>query len=485
MKKLHLRALATMLVMVSLVVLEGIFAWGTPERSQAAALASVAAGAAVPVQARGPLTPIEQEESQGDGQGEGARVHQPNAPYTVYALDAPINSTLLDFQLPGTQPGGLTTPLSDSTACTGCHATHIGDNFNGAMMTNGVRDPLFRAALVISNQDAGFGGELCIRCHSPDAWLNGRSHTVGDPASTDGRFINAQDLHGITCTACHRMVPPEPLTGEAAGDAAVRAALGGGPFMTGNGAYIIDPNDVRRGPFDIAAAPHSVAQSSLLRSAEICATCHNIDNPLLSFDAGSNEFRLNPMNTAAGVGERLFPLDRTYSEWALSDFATVDGVTGLDYPGLKRKNGSQNGPITVCQDCHMPMVAAPIAGGGPTRTVGKHQWVGASTTWQDGIIQVWDGVGADTRFDAAATEANKTLATDFLKLAADLDVTIVGDQIEVKVTNNTGHKLPTGYAEGRRMWLEVYQLRDATAVFTSGWLVGAVGPLIEDPYLKK
>ena len=36
------------------------------------------------------------------------------------------------------------------------------------MMTNGVRDPLFRAALVIANKDANYGGDLCIRCHSPE-----------------------------------------------------------------------------------------------------------------------------------------------------------------------------------------------------------------------------------------------------------------------------------------------------------------------------
>lgn len=165
--------------------------------------------------------------------------------------------------------------------------------------------------------------------------------------------------------------------------------------------------------------------------------------------------------------------------------AMAAGAGLLDYPGLKRSTGTESGPITVCQDCHMPMVSSPIAGGGPTRTVGKHQWVGANVNWQDGITQVWDAVALDTRFDATQTANNKALGLDLLSRAAQLDVAIVDGQLEVKITNNSGHKLPTGYAEGRRLWIEIYELAGSTPVFTSGLMAGAVGPLIDDPYLKQ
>lgn len=391
---------------------------------------------------------------------------------------APIDTTLLDFQLPGTQPGGLTTPLA---TCSGCHVDHIVNNFAGSMMANSARDPLFRAALQVANKDAKFGGDTCIRCHVPNAWLDNRSSIAGDPTSTDGRLINADDLQGVTCSTCHRLVPPVATAGEAAGDAAERAALVG-PFITGSSAYIVDRSDVRRGPFDIASAPHVVAQSSYLQSAELCATCHDIDNPLLTFDAASNEFKLNDLDTPAGAGDRLFPIERTYSEWQASTFAS-SGVSGLDYPGLKRSTGTQNGPITVCQDCHMPMVSSLLATGGPVRTVGLHQWAGGSAAWQDGMVKLWEGI--DAGFNKTQTLINKNLGAEMLQRAAQLDVAIVNGQLEVKVTNNTGHKLPTGYAEGRRMWIEIYQLRGATPVFTSGLMAGVVGPLINDPYLKK
>jgi hypothetical protein len=408
---------------------------------------------------------------------EVASVERANSPH------APIDTTLLDFQLPGTQPGGLANALIPPSNCSACHVGHIVDNFAGSMMANSARDPLFRAALQVANKDAKFGGDTCIRCHVPNAWLNNRASIAGDPTSTDGRLINAEDLQGVACSTCHRLVPPTTTAGEAPGDAAERAALTG-PFITGSSAYIVDRNDVRRGPFDIAAAPHAVAQSSYLQSAELCATCHDIDNPLLTYDGALNEFKLNDVDTPAGVDDRLFPIERTYSEWQASTFAS-GGVSGLDYPALKRSTGTQNGPITVCQDCHMPMVSSPLVNGGPQRTVGLHQWAGGSAAWQDGIVKVWENVAADTGFNKTQTTIDKTLGTEMLKRAAQLDIAVVNGQLEVKITNNTGHKLPTGYAEGRRMWVEIYQLRGATPVFTSGLMAGVVGPLIDDPYLKK
>ena len=405
-----------------------------------------------------------------------ATVQGPDAPH------APVNTTLLDFRLPGTQPGGLTAPLADPGSCKGCHVSHIVDNFAGSMMANSARDPIFRAALQIANKDTNFGGDTCIRCHAPNAWLNNRASLANDPTSTDGRLINAEDLQGVACSTCHRLVPPTATAGEATGDAAERAALTG-PFITGSSAYLVDRNDVRRGPYAIASAPHGVAQSSYLQSAELCATCHDIDNPLLTFDSGTNEFKLNALNTAAGVTDRLFPIERTYSEWQASTFAG-GGVSGLDYPGIKRSNNTESGPITVCQDCHMPMISSPLASGGPTRNLGKHEWAGGSAIWQDGILKAWEGVAADTTLNKTQTTANKTLGLEMLKRAAQLDVAIVNGQVEVKITNNTGHKLPTGYAEGRRMWLEIYELKGPTPVFTSGLMAGVIGPLIQDPYLK-
>jgi len=49
---------------------------------------------------------------------------------------------------------------------------------------------------------------------------------------------------------------------------------------------------------------------------------------------------------------------------------------------------------------------------------------------------------------------------DLLAAASDMDVTQDGPQLDVRVTNWSGHKLPTGMPEGRRMWLNIEYLDD-------------------------
>lgn len=65
---------------------------------------------------------------------------------------------------------------------------------------------------------------------------------------------------------------------------------------------------------------------------------------------------------------------------------------------------------------------------------------------------------------------------EFLATAASLDINApatvdVGEGIEdlaITVTNNTGHKLPSGYSEGRVMWIEVVGRYGDEVLFSSG-----------------
>jgi hypothetical protein len=45
--------------------------------------------------------------------------------------------------------------------------------------------------------------------------------------------------------------------------------------------------------------------------------------------------------------------------------------------------------------------------------------------------------------------------TYMLQNAADMDVSVQGTSLQVHLTNRTGHKLPSGYPEGRRIWINV------------------------------
>jgi len=87
--------------------------------------------------------------------------------------------------------------------------------------------------------------------------------------------------------------------------------------------------------------------------------------------------------------------------------------------------------------------------------------------------------------DPAAMQAGVTRARYILQNAATLGVLQVGRDLRVSVTNETGHKLPTGYPEGRRMWINV-QYYDAGNVLIaeSGAYDPATGVLSHDPGVK-
>ena len=121
----------------------------------------------------------------------------------------PVPTTSQDFKQPGTQPNTTLQPVYDSSACQGCHSgydpTHQPyTRWSASMMAQSSRDPVFWAALTIANQDAAGAGELCLRCHTPSAWIDGRCL----PADGSGLSQAQGDFDGVTCHVCHRMVDP-------------------------------------------------------------------------------------------------------------------------------------------------------------------------------------------------------------------------------------------------------------------------------------
>src|SRR5690349_1218981 len=74
-----------------------------------------------------------------------------------------------EFILPGTQPMEHNFGFRDISNCAQCHSgTTNGPadpyfSWQGGMMAQAARDPVFRAALAIANQDLPGCGEFCIR----------------------------------------------------------------------------------------------------------------------------------------------------------------------------------------------------------------------------------------------------------------------------------------------------------------------------------
>jgi len=407
---------------------------------------------------------------------------QSNALFVITAQPGGIApTTLRDFHQPGSQPFSAGT-FQDRGTCAACHGGYDASvepdrNFQGSMMAQAARDPIFYASVAIAEQDAPSSGDLCLRCHTPFGWLLGRSNP------TTGGQITAFDRDGVSCDFCHRIVDPDYKPGVSpAEDSAILAALPAGdlPLTYANGQYVVDPQPRKRGPFADALAPHPFLESPVHRTSEFCGTCHDVSNPVFTrtgavdYAPGTFDAKAESIDSAV-----LMPLERTYSEWKHSTFNTPGGVYAPEFAGNR-----PDGIVSTCQDCHMRDVAGsgcndPLA---PIRQdLPLHDMTGGNAWVPTIVSQLYPG-----EVDATALVAGAARAVALLQKAALLDVTMesAGDSFraEVTVTNRSGHKLPTGYPEGRRMWINVVA-RDAggAVVYESGGYDPGTGVLEHDP----
>jgi len=362
----------------------------------------------------------------------------------------PMPTTLIDFFHPGSQPNGTVQydSFRASATCRYCHEANgtgtvaVFEPWQGSMMAQAARDPIFHAALAIANQDAAFVGDVCIRCHTPGGWISGRS------TPTDGSALIPADRDGVSCTVCHRMVDPVFQPGVSpAIDESIIDNLTAPPIGRGSGNYVMDPIDARRGPYaDVVNPNHVWLHSPFHKTSELCATCHDVSNPAFQRQPdGTYVPNLLALPHATGRQYDMFPLERTYSEWKNSAFAAA----GVDMGG---RFGGTNTIVSTCQDCHMPQTTG-VGGVGavPRDDLAVHELAGGNTWVQQMVLNLFpdDGLVEQNLIDGMAA------ARSLLQRACTLEVAQIGNHMKVRITNETGHKLPTGYPEGRRMWINV------------------------------
>ena len=429
---------------------------------------------------------------------------EPIKPFTLAAsISVPrsvLTTTVKDFFMPGTQPGHLNVTIPPSIDCDSCHSAPIYDRWRGSMMSQAGRDPLLWAALAVANVDAPNAGDYCLRCHTAKGWLERRSH----PA--DGSALQAADIsNGVACNLCHRLVDPVPSPMDEATniDLAIRQALTASVPLdyVGSATLIVDPDDRRRGPFSFSLSLpyHTAYQTDFLRQtgdsvtrSRVCGTCHNVDNPVLSWDEEQGQYWPNtsampPQNI---TGDQLFPVERTFDEWLHSDFAR-GGVYAPRFAGSK-----PDGIVRTCQDCHLPRATGTAADPAfnpvfrdcqTTGCLPEHTMVGGNT-WTPQLLQdpAW-------RLSAGGEGAylHETLleAREMLRKAATLNLTLATSDTSkiatVRVTNHAGHKLPTGYPEGRQIWINLRAYNaSGDLVYESGAYDPATGQLLRNPDVK-
>ena len=362
---------------------------------------------------------------------------------TISIFLVPVPLIYAEVFMPGMQPNESGIEFAKVEQCRMCHAqTNNGSadpflSWQSSMMSQAARDPIFMASLTIANQDIEGVGEFCLRCHAPRGWLEDRSKPG------DGSALNQEDKQGVSCVVCHQFI--DPLSPEA------QKLVKDIPPGYGNAMMVADPENVVRGPYSDSkgAMPHKTMKSDFHASSNLCATCHNISNPLQAKDVMTQP------------PYEFGHIERTYSEWFLSDYS---------------KEGK------TCQSCHYEQVE----GGGQATKFGNlhrdyfvmHGPVGGSIWAQDVTLLLSNNKDIDKN----AIDLGKKRANEKLKQAAELSIkSVESGKAILRITNQTGHKLPTGYPEGRRMWVNVKFLNSEGKIIKE---IGKYGAK-EDTFLGK
>lgn len=239
--------------------------------------------------------------------------------------------------------------------------------------------------------------------------------------------------------------------------------------------------------------------NEFVSTSEMCGSCHDLTVPVLNHG---------------------MPEQRTYTEWKFSDFSKD---THVGYDPIRQVNRAQG--QERCQDCHMPRIkheyadddssaynADPLLVGGfpygkdrnPEGGTTMHKLTGANRDLPDMMKLLYPEVdlevigmptgndprvfpgmlsNRDSMYDRAKRNTEITLR-DGLDIGITQEPTVVTDvngvplldangnniyEMKVKVTNKTGHRIPSGYPDGRRFWLEVRVSDGTNIVYESGY----------------
>lgn len=316
--------------------------------------------------------------------------------------------------------------------------------------------------------------DLCLRCHFTTDWLEGRS----EPPNTHAPYLRGQfwgskfreypgwpgepellpvdgdqpldseaGMEGIQCMFCHRQ--DDNFKRKSNYD------LGSNPIISnGLGGYFMMQEDPVFSNFQIRPT------DNFQRDPFLCGTCHDVTNPLIKEQntalAPRNVDVSGPYGTYGAAYNH--PIERTFTEWYWSDHGPGGGAGGGH-----------------CERCHLPMVFQ-----------GAQTWMieGLDTLWGE-VDRKW--LEAPYFYNNPSITPSRSVAyieaaqrsRDLLGSTSDAaDVTIeqaTKDEngtatVTVRITNEAGHKLPTGFAEGRQMWIHITALDGAgNPVFESGY----------------
>ncbi|MEZ6197078.1 MAG: multiheme c-type cytochrome [Planctomycetota bacterium] len=354
------------------------------------------------------------------------------------------------------RPEGKNVLFATGDGCGGCHSASSNAvalrDVTGAdvsphglwratAMANSFRDPYWRSQVAREIAAAPEKAEeiqnLCVTCHAPmahhTARIAGRPHgsvreLTADPLARDG----------VSCTVCHQARPDN---------------FGKPESFRGN--LDIRPGRIIYGPYpDPMAGPmrmhsaYTATEGPHVQESALCGSCHTLV-------------------TRPAPDAPDFPEQTPYLEWRNSVFSTEG----------RREPESRN-----CQECHMAdlgeiAIARNPAGVDfaidPRPNYRAHAFVGGNAFLLEMLRDAAEELGVTAppeAFDRLISATRRQLRRD----TADVEIDGLSRQddrirFSVKVTNRTGHKLPTGYP-ARRIWLTTEVIVGEYQVFESGGL---------------
>jgi hypothetical protein len=310
--------------------------------------------------------------------------------------------------------------FSSATQCQNCHPNYY-EEWSTSMHAYSTQDPVwFKLQQNAHNSHAAEGvelGDFCVQCHSPIASL---TDAIADHENLTPEVMSNLPLQiqeGVTCDVCHT-ITHLPETTDIQPTEQLFETVDFKMFTDGTRYGIL--NNPQENEF------HSSEYHPGYDKSEFCQNCHN-----LSVD---------------GIDAEV-----TQFEWEGSAFEAM---------------GSE------CQTCHMPTYQGQAARGGPYReNLHRHYFPGIDAQLNSGSPD-FELVSAieDLLVKSAEIHFFEPLP-DSIDGANPLNFNLI-------VSNNVGHKFPTGTTFTRQLWLEVVAILGNDTIMTSG-LIDSNGDIVD------
>jgi len=289
-----------------------------------------------------------------------------------------------------------------------------------------------------------------------------------------------------------------------------------------SGQFFVSSARSKRASFADAGAKHQMLYSRFHKSKYLCATCHDVSNPALAnlglsglADQSGGSDLISEQYSASSY----FHVERTFSEFMLSAYGQQGGAA--TNPEFRAQGAPSITNAAKCQDCHMRDVVGAAANkstavlrpndslehpqsGQPLHDLtGGNAWVSYVLASLDQNGPVYDArnveilnkgpnvltldlsQGETPMREGAALKDGSDRALQQLQLAAtlkNLNYDPASGSFSVTIQNNSGHKLISGFPEGRRMFLNLKLYKEGNLIhevnpysYTVGTLKGMSG----------